>query len=342
MKKMIAIAAVALVGAAFADCGTCNTCGDPCGFGYKLKVLLKTTASKSDTVKKVNTCSTCNTGCTTCLKDCYRKPVTKKLLGYVFGKTTGTQCGGCDCNDWDTFNFVLWNYVTKAPILIEEIDVQQFNRFGESKGSMAEMAFTLKGETYAQVQPVAFPFMLQFAGFGNMGTRTNGKPAIKSVSGFCAGTIPCFCYDYYEDQCGTKHNETNRLSGVWTICGANRWSAQTAAYGKWVLAWDSPIVNRITAGKITFGPVPTAGEGDEEEFYTYATGGYIPTGFKSANLFYASKVSATNEGGEEEAPAAAEDDGYVLGTAVSLHAVDQDKVAFKYIPLSGSGDIELD
>ena len=335
MKKLIAIAAVALVGAAFADCGTCNTCGDPCGFGYKLKVLLKTTASKSDTVKKVNTCSTCNTGCTTCLKDCYRKPVTKKLLGYVFGKTGGTQCGGCDCNDWDTFNFVLWNYVTKAPVLVEEIDVQQFNRFGESKGTMAEMAFTLKGETYTEVASVPFPFMLQFAGFGNMGTRTNGKDAIKSVSGFCAGVIPCFCYDYTKDQCGTTTFETNRLSSVWTICGSTRWSAHTAAYGKWVLAWDSPIVNRITAGKITFGSIPTAGE-EEEELQTLAIDGYTPTGFKSGRLFYASKVPAN----EEAAPAEAEDDGYVTGTAYCPWA--GEKAAFKYIQLSRTNVIEVE
>ena len=334
MKKLIAIAAVALVGAAFADCDTCNTCGDPCGFGYKLKVLLKTTASKSDTVKKVNTCNTCNTGCTTCLKDCYRKPVTKKLLGYVFGKTGGTQCGGCDCNDWDTFNFVLWNYVTKDPILVEKIDVQQFNRFGESKGTMAEMAFRLRGETYTEVANVPFPFDLQFAGFGNMGTRTNGKPAIKSVSGFCAGTIPCFCYDYYEDQCGTKHNETNRLSHVWTICGVdNRWSAHTAAYGKWVLAWDSPIVNRITAGKIAFDVLEIAGE--EEGLATLATSGYTPTGFKAPYLFYAAKVPANEEAEEAEE---ADEDGYVTGVAYCLYAGTE--ATFRYIPLSLTDVIE--
>ena len=281
MKKLIAIAAVALVGAAFADCNTCDTCTTPCGWGYKVKILLKTTAAKD--IKKVNTCNTC----TTCATGCYRKPTTKRYLGYFFGKTAkGTSCAPCGCNAWDTFNFVLWNYDTKVAILVPSFKMMQFNRFGEEKGTAFEMAFNLSNSQLLQ------EYDLQFAGFGNVGKRTDGTIAIKSVSGFCAGVINAYCTTY-EKTCDVKPVGVSR-SYVWTICGTTKvWSHTTAAYGKWVMAWDSSIVNRITAGKIAF-------EGNK------ATGkGFVPARFSDyAQLFAVAPVVINGdeeEGDDEEA-----------------------------------------
>ena len=279
MKKLIAIAAVALAGVTFAaecnTCSTCTTCGTPCGWGYRIKVLLKTTTTKS-TVKQVNTCSTC----TTCKSACYRKPTTKRYLGYVFGHTGKTTCTACTCNGWDRFNLVLWNYDTKVPVEVRRLDVLQFNRFGESVGSMAEVAVRL-------INPL---FDLQFAGFGNMGTRTDGTPAIKSISGFCAGIIPALCNDNLKDQCGNPIPSQAYRSRIWTICGTPLYSATTAAYGKWVMAWDSAIVNRINNGAIKFVPA-VAAQGDGEEIEDERAGfeaiaGYIPARFSSAALFF--------------------------------------------------------
>ena len=259
MKKLIAIAAVALTGAVFAatscntcsTCDTCVTCGDNCGFGYKLKVLIKTTSTKVPTKVIASSCNVCNT----CTGTCYRKPVTKKYLGYFFGKTTGySACTPCICNDWQAFNFVLWDYVNKNAIDIRRFELQQLNRFGESKGSMAEMAFRIGN--YEGID-------LQFAGQGNMGTRTNGTPAIKSISGFCAGLLPVYCQEDLSTPC-EKITGPRYRSIVWTICGAPYYSLTSAAYGKWVLAWDSAIVKRIKAGNIKFYTAPIVSEGEEE------------------------------------------------------------------------------
>lgn len=279
MKKLIAIAAVALVGAAFADCNTCDTCTTPCGWGYKVKILLKTTAVKD--IKKVNTCNTC----TTCATGCYRKPTTKRYLGYFFGKTAkGTSCAPCGCNAWDTFNFVLWNYDTKVAIFVPSFTMLQFNRFGEEKGTAFEMAFNLSNN---QVQ-LRQEYNLQFAGFGNVGKRTDGTIAIKSVSGFCAGVINAYCTTY-EKTCEVKPTATTR-SYIWTICGTTQaWSGTTAAYGKWVMAWDSSIVNRITAGKIAF-------NNDNR-----ATEGFVPARFSDYYQLFAKGSAAVNEDEEYEA-----------------------------------------
>ena len=302
MKKLIAIAAVALTGAVFAatstcstcnTCDTCNTCGTPCGWGYRIKVLLKTTTTKS-TVKQVNTCGTCGT-CATCKSACYRKPTTKRYLGYVFGHTGKTTCTACTCNGWDRFNLVLWNYDTKVPVEVRRLDVLQFNRFGESVGSMAEVAVRLSNQ-------VTEPFDLQFAGFGNMGTRTDGTPAIKSISGFCAGIIPALCNDNLKDQCGNPIASQSYRSRIWTICGTPLYSATTAAYGKWVMAWDSAIVNRINNGAIKFmAAAPDDNDDEDARIGFEAIAGYIPARFTRAALFFGA-IDKTIAGEDEDVP----------------------------------------
>ena len=272
MKKLIAIAAVALVGAAFADC---NTCTKPCGWGYKVKILLKTTAAAN--TKVAASCSTCKTT----VNGCYRKPTTKRYLGYFFGKTAGdgTSCTPCGCNDWEKFNFVLWNYDTKDAILVPSFNLMQFNRFGEEKGTAFEMAFALSNSQ------ITYEYNLTFAGFGNVGKRTDGTLAIKSVSGFCAGVINDYCATL-EKNCSTINVKAVARSSVWTICGTKAYSATTAAYGKWVMAWDSSIVNRITAGKIGF-------------LGNMATSGFTPARFRDYNLLFAVNPFVINGDGEE-------------------------------------------
>ena len=318
MKKLIlafAVAAASVIASAAVNtcstcntCDTCTTCGKPCGWGYRIKVLLKTTATNSKA--KVAQTSCCS--CTTCPSVCYRKPATKRYLGYVFGVTNkANTCSPCECNCWKRFNLVLWDYDSKQPIPVRTLAVLQWNRFGEAKGSMVETAVRLANTAYlADGVTPEFPFDLQFAGLGDIGIRTDKTPAIKRVSGFCAGIIPSFCQDVTKTCCETLRGPAKR-STIFTLCYGGSgctscstgdcdmalYSCTTAAYGKWVMAWDSAIVNRITKGAIKFVEAAPVTDDDDPTFGFMAIDGYIPSRFSSAYRFFGA-IDKTIEEGE--------------------------------------------
>lgn len=326
MKKLIlafAVAAASVIASA-AECGTCGTCnpcntcttcGKPCGWGYRIKVLLKTTATNSKA--KVAQTSCCS--CTTCPSVCYRKPTTKRYLGYVFGVTNkANDCTPCECNCWKRFNLVLWDYDSKQPIPVRTLVVLQWNRFGESKGSMVETAVRLANTYVDESGKPQFPFDLQFAGLGDIGIRTDKTPAIKRVSGFCAGIIPSFCQDVTKTCCETIKGPAKR-STIYTLCyggsgctscstgdcDKSLFSCTTAAYGKWVMAWDSAIVNRITKGAIKFVAAADDNEDDDVTAGFMAIEGYTPNRFNQGTyLFFGAIDKVYGDEGIEVTPKA--------------------------------------
>ena len=87
MKKIIMAFAIAAV-AGFASASSCNDpCGEACPFGYRLKVMVRTTGS-------CNAINTAKTACDECNMASFRGPVIRRFMGLVYG-TTGTEAGTC-------------------------------------------------------------------------------------------------------------------------------------------------------------------------------------------------------------------------------------------------------
>ena len=240
MKKlMIAAAAAALVGGAFAaDCGECadkcTPCAEPCPFGYRLKVMVRTTASCN--VTKGSECGECSSAN-------YRGPVIRRFMGMVYG-TVGTEAGncgeqGCACNDWkDTANIALYDYDHSLAVALDYAELIQLNRIGckAADRNKAEMAFSVG--FLCNDKPTG---AMTFAGFGLCGNH-NGKITIGSISGYCAGLLPA-------GQVEVKDCKEVSTCGnlVWNLCCNTSYTCTTtAAYGKWTLVWDSDVASKVS------------------------------------------------------------------------------------------------
>ena len=231
MKKlMIAAAAVAMVGGAFAD--DCS-CADPkpCAFGYQLKVFVKTTAAYGLDGKSGL--------CGDLTPFCVRVPATKRFAGFIYGTTkkgSDGLCGEeglCACNQWENGNaeLVFWNYDTKQEIA-PKAKILQMDRIYTGDTQTFEMAFDLDD--------------MRFGGFGKWFYRNDVK-TVKYASGFCAGLIPA-------EKCAKGVCGDTLDSKVWGMCDSERLAPQvaektTVAYGKWTLDWSATIYNRHSAGQ---------------------------------------------------------------------------------------------
>ena len=179
MKKVMIAAAVA----ALAGIATAASCTD-CPFGYRLKVMVRTTASCNVVAK--DACNECSTAT-------YRGPVIRRFMGMVYG-TTATeagQCGdtGCACNDWkNTANVAFFDYDNAGPMLLDAdtTELLQLNRIGckAEDRQKAEMAFTVGFTCSANVA------QMTFAGFGLCGNH-DGKITLGAVSGYWATALVC-------------------------------------------------------------------------------------------------------------------------------------------------------
>lgn len=225
MKKlMIAAAAVAMVGGAFAEV---NPCTEPCPFGYQIKIYLKTTDAGSLSNK------------TDCTELCLRKPAVKRFAGFIYG-TTGEETvtcgeGGCECNDWSAAELVMWNYDTKAEAVPATAKLALLDRIYNGDTTTAEICFTLDKMAYA--------------GFGRVAKR-NGKWTLKYASGFGAGMLAQKCTTCTEMTCGECTGTEDADVKVWAICASESaaptlCAPYTAAYGKWTIDWSSTIYNRL-------------------------------------------------------------------------------------------------
>jgi len=233
-------------------------CTTDCAWGYAIKVLVKTTTAES-----LYSDSTCTTSC-------YRKPATRRYIGYFFGTTTGVDTCGVSCGCWDPTDensvkgrIAMWNYDTKEAVT-PEADLILCNRIGKDDTRRIEMVFTTKYTKYG------YDNALTFAGFGRADQLASGNKEIKVVSGFCAGTVPSCCVTC-DEVCGVVQEDTcvATPATVWNLCDQVGGSFMTAAYGKWIMKWDAEIVNRISFNKTI------VGETAEE------ASGFTPAGYQA-------------------------------------------------------------
>lgn len=233
MKKMIMALAIAAV-SGFASASSCTDCP----FGYRLKVMVRTTGS----------CSAVNTAksaCDECSMASFRGPVVRKLIGVVYG-TTATEAGvcgdtGCACNDWkDTASVAFFDYDDGRPVALDAsaTELLQLNRIGckAEDRAKAEMAFQVGFACGSNVAKMTF------AGFGLCGNH-DGKITLGAVSGYCAGQLPSGTVTA-NGPCADPTVECGNMA--WNICCNTYYKcAYTAAYGKWTLVWDPGMTDKV-------------------------------------------------------------------------------------------------
>lgn len=227
MKKIIALAAIAAVGAAF---GACENPVEPanCVFAYSVSLSGKSTVAKRATVKAATACDEPTT-------NFYRKAASFKVKGYIYGQTTAEEgeCGetGCGCNDFGTISAYLWDTRTLAKL--GEFKFDQIDLIGAS---------TAKKSTTAEV--VASLDDLTLAGFGKYDTKSL---YLKSASGYFAGTVaaPKFVDKGYDaDTCEDTESEDD--SKVFAVCTLESADAEnTPAYGKWTVKYNKSAAKKL-------------------------------------------------------------------------------------------------
>ena len=229
---------MALAITAVAGVASAATCGEDCPFGYRLKVMVRTTGSCSVTAQSA--CDECSTAT-------YRGPVIRRFMGMVYG-TTATEAGtcgdtGCACNTWEDNAYVaFYDYDNASPMTLDAdtTELIQLNRIGckAEDRQKAEMAFTVGftcSENVAQ---------MTFAGFGLCGNH-NGKITVGAISGYCAGQLPAGAV-VSNGPCADPTTVCGNL--VWNLCCNTSYTcAYTAAYGTWTLVWDSTIADKVGA-----------------------------------------------------------------------------------------------
>ena len=231
---------MALAIAAVAGVASASSCGEDCPFGYRLKVMVRTTASCKVVSKDA---------CNECTTDNYRGPVIRRFMGMVYGVTSGTNSpcsevvNQCDCNTWENNAYVaFYDYDNATPMVLnaDMTELIQLNRIGckAEDRNKAEMAFSI-GFVCKETSD-AYPAQMMFAGFGLCGNH-NGQRTVGAISGYCAGRLPAgatvkeLCSDV--TSCGNL---------VWNLCCNTSYKCYyTAAYGKWTLVWDSTIADKV-------------------------------------------------------------------------------------------------
>lgn len=236
-KMMIAAAAAALVGGAFA--ASCvETCTETCPFGYRLKVMVRTTGPCA---LEQNACGEC--------ADTYRKPVIRRFMGMVYGTTATEEVAGtcgekstkCGCNKWDNAYVALYDYDKQAAAEIDSAELLQLNRIGclNDKKDKVEMCFKLN-----LTCGCADAAEMTFAGFGTCGIH-NDQITVGSVQGYCAGLLPPAMGVVDNGPCKDP-TTTCVTTKAWNLCCDTDFTCPfTAAYGKWTLTWDSSIADKV-------------------------------------------------------------------------------------------------
>lgn len=233
MKKVIMAFAMAAA-ATFASA----SCTD-CPFGYRVKVMVRTT----DSCSSINTAKS---ACDECNMVSFRGPAIRRFVGVVYG-TTSTEAGvcddtGCACNDWkDTASIAFFDFDTGRPVALDAgtTELIQLNRIGckAEDRAKAEMAFTVGftcGKNVAK---------MTFAGFGLCGNH-NGKITIGAISGYCAGQLPASAVTASGSPCVDPTVDCGNYA--WNICCNTYYKcAYTAAYGKWTFVWDTGVANKV-------------------------------------------------------------------------------------------------
>lgn len=224
MKKlMIAAAAAALVGGAFADCQEDTACV----FAYQVSLSGKSTVAVA-TKANLSACVDAS---------CYRKVGSYKVKGYVWGATTASGAAStcdeaCDCNDLQVVTTYLWN--TKTLAKQGDLVFDAIYLVGSTvglKAKTAEVTATLDG--------------LKLAGFGKYDTK---NLVLKSATGYFAGTVDapeCVTCAYNTTEC--QDECVSVASKAFAICTLDEVEAATTpAYGKWSIKYSKSAVKKLT------------------------------------------------------------------------------------------------
>ncbi len=230
MKKlMIAAAAVALVGGAFAECKI-NTTTKETAEAWQWKFTGKTTYGKVKGVTTVNNC----TPETTCS---YRQPTSLKIQGFT--GTCDPICGGDDfCAAVVEADEIFWQTKPVKVGLLGGVSTEFGHIIGKSKKQyeafgVAEFTDVANGIDY----------VLTYAGIGKYNLK---KGYVKSVKGNFAGALS-MAYNY-------KHCAP---AGYWDcvtltlVC-----EAPTVAYGKFSVKYSKKQAKRL-ANKQGYKGIPS-------------------------------------------------------------------------------------
>lgn len=235
MKKLVIM--TALVASSFVGFGGACNVSEPCPFGYRLRVMVRTT----ETCSRSEGCGPCGDKVT--MK--FRAPAIRRFVGLVYGTTptVASSCGcsdvvGCECNSWNDAYIALYDYDTKLPYEATSAEFLQLNRVGceNTQRDKVELAFALTTKCEDATATMTF------AGFGTCGNH-DGNITIGSVGGYCAGLLPAGTYDD-PGPCG----DLGCIAGnnVWNLCDNTYFESKTtAAYGKWTFTWDSSIAAKV-------------------------------------------------------------------------------------------------
>lgn len=229
MKKLIALAAIAAVGATF---GACEEEPAECVFAYSVSLSGKTSVAKATKAPKSN----CDDPSV-----CYRKSGSFKAKGYVYGKTEladGGECSDdtCGCNEWTGEGAVssyIWN--TKTLKAIEGFEFSSLARIGAAKSEKAktvEVIGTLEG--------------LTLAGFGRYDMKNS---RITSASGYFAGTLAApECETCTYDATACEDDCESVGSVAFEICSDSEVDSDGAtvpAYGKWTIKYNKSVAKKL-------------------------------------------------------------------------------------------------
>lgn len=226
MKKIIAIAAIAAVGAAFGECQ------DPtdCVFAYQVSLSGKSAVAASTKAKP----SQCIDA------ECYRKAASFKAKGYIYGTTEVTEAnpdecidGSCGCNEFAEVTSYIWNTKTLKKVT-SDFKFDSIARIGSAVSAKAKTVEILASADDA----------LTFAGFGKYDTK---KAFLKSASGYFAGKLPlpeCESCSYDKDNCEDVCESTT--STAFAVCSDEASDVDVVpAYGKWTIKYSKSAVKKL-------------------------------------------------------------------------------------------------
>lgn len=235
MKKIIALAAIAAVGATF------GACEDPeeCVFAYSVSLSGKTSVAKATKAKP-----------SACVEsECYRKSGSFKAKGYIYGKTEASEAdestctdASCGCNEFGELTTYVWN--TKTLEKLGDVEFTSLARIGSvqfKKATTVEVVGTLDA--------------LTLAGFGKYDAKKN---YLKSASGYFAGTLAvpaCEDCTYNENKCEDDCEEV--ASSAFKICTEEASEVEAVpAYGKWTIKYNKSAVKKLTKNYVEGSIVP--------------------------------------------------------------------------------------
>jgi len=234
MKKlMIAAAAAAMVGGAFAN--TCITKKDACGeteeyagTAHKVAISLKTTVIKSKTAYNKSECSE---SCTF-----WREQKSLKINGLIWAQLDG--CDGCTA-DFDGQNAAFWTNELALDTTFG-IGVGKYGKGTDSK--KIEAYGFLAGEEFGELVWAGFGSLTgKDAKEGQCGEVTDCSMWVKSISGNIAGKL---VRPDFEEICGESCDEIEYAG-----CCEDMKLAYRAAYGTIKISYDSSTAKKVATAE---------------------------------------------------------------------------------------------